>query len=115
VVDVSVEMLFGFVFLLMTILAIVEATAYWHARNVLADAAASGARAAAAFDGSCADGIAVARDSVRRRAPGWATRISVSCTDGPMTAITVTGRTPGLVAGSLGFRAAATSAVPRER
>ncbi len=49
-VDVSIQMLFGFMAVLLTMLLIVEATSFWHARNVYDEAASEGARVAAAFE-----------------------------------------------------------------
>jgi TadE-like protein len=114
-VDVSIEMLFGMVAVIAVLLVMFEAVAYWHARNVFDDAAADGARIAAAYDGSCADGIAVARAAIARHAGGWADSVDVSCSDGPMVTITVRGSTPGVIGASLGFTAAVSETAPRER
>src|SRR5690349_4587103 len=102
-VDVSIEMLFGLVFTLFVILLLFEATAYWHARNVYDDAAAEGVRVAAAFDGSCAEGIAVARQSIARHGGSWARDVAITCSDGATVAVTVSGRTPGVLSGGAGF------------
>jgi hypothetical protein len=114
-VDVSLEMLFGMVGVLMVMLLLFEVGAYWHASNVFDDAAADGARIAASYDGSCDDGIARARASVDRQAGRWASILDVGCTDAAMVTVTVGGRTPGVLAGSFGFRASATQSEPRER
>ena len=71
-VDVSLQMLFGAMTLLFTLLLLFETTAYWHARNVFDDAAAEGARVAAAYDGTCRDGVGAARAMVVRHAGAWA-------------------------------------------
>lgn len=113
-VDVSIQMLFGFMLVLLVMLLVFETTTYWHARNVLDDAAAEGARVAAAFDGSCAAGVAVAQDLVLRTAGTWADGVSVSCADGPMVTVTVTGRTPGVFGSALGMHAQATETAPKE-
>ena len=113
-VDVSIQMLFGFMAVLLTMLLIVEATSFWHARNVYDEAASEGARVAAAYDGSCAQGIAAAQALVRRTAGSWARGLSVTCTDGPLVTVTVTGSTPGVLSGSLGFRARVTESAPKE-
>ena len=113
-VDVSLEMLFGFVFVLFAMLLVFETVAYWHARNVFDDAAAEGARVAAAFDGGCTDGVAAAQSAVLRSAGSWAGAISVSCTDGALVTVTVSGRTPGVLGDSLGFRAQASESAPKE-
>src|SRR5687768_9190295 len=88
-VDVSIEMLFGLLATLLVVLVLFEAVTYWHARNVFDDAAAEGARVAAAYDGSCAEGVAVALDSLRRHGGSWSSEASVTCSDGAMVAVTV--------------------------
>ena len=50
-VDVSIQMLFGLMFVIFVMLLIFEAVTYWHARNVL-DVQRRGS-AVAAFDGTC--------------------------------------------------------------
>jgi hypothetical protein len=114
-VDVSIEMLFGTLSLLLLIVVVFEAAAYWHARNVLDDAAADGARVAAAFDGTCARGIAVARASVERQAPGWSDDVSIVCTDGTSRTVTISATTPGLIAEVTGMRVRVSESAPRER
>jgi hypothetical protein len=111
---VSIEMLAGLIAVLFTLLLLFEATAYWHARNVFDDAAAEGARVAAAYDGTCVDGVVAARTMVRRHAGRWASNVSVRCTGGDTVVVTVSGRTPG-VGGSLGFVAHVSVATPKER
>ena len=111
----SIEMLFGLCLALLVLLAVFEAVAFWHARNIYDDAAAEGARVAAAYDGTCADGVAAARRDVARHAARWARDVTVSCVDGPMIAVTVTGGTPGVIGGPLGFTAHATETAPKER
>ena len=113
-VDVSIQTLFGMMLALGAMLLVVEASAYWHARNVFAEAAAEGARVAAAYDGSCQKGVAAARAMVSTHASGWASGLEVRCQRGQMVSVTVTARTPGVWAGSLGFRARASEEVPRE-
>lgn len=114
-VDTSIEMLFGAMALLMMLLGVFEATAYWHARNVFDEAASEGARVAAAYDGSCADAVVSARAIVERMASGWSSRVEVRCADGPLVTVTVSGRSPGVLAGSLGIDARVTESAPKER
>jgi hypothetical protein len=113
-VDVSVEMLFGAMALLFTLLLLFEATTYWHARNVFDDAAAEGARVAAAYDGSCPDGVAAARQMVAGRAGAWGHGVRVTCTDGTTVTVTVEGRTPGVLGPALGIRARVSESAPKE-
>jgi len=114
-VDVSVQMLFGFMTVVVAVLLTVETVAYWHTRNVYDEAAAEGARVAAAFDGSCADGVAAATDLVRRHAPGWGSRVAVSCTEGDTVVVVVSGPTMGLAGSHLGLMARTVEAAPKER
>ena len=114
-VDVSIEMLFGAVALLLVLFLVFDATAYWHARNVFDDAAADGARSAAAFDGSCDDGVAVARAAIDRHAGDWGSAVSVECVAGPIVTVTVRGRSPGVLAGAAGMTVAVSQSQPSER
>lgn len=114
-VDVSIEMLFGTVAVLMALLLVFETVAFWHARNVFDDAASDGARIAAAFDGSCAEGVEAARAAIARHAGSWASQVEVNCVDAPLVVVTVTGRTPGVVGDALGMRATVAESAPRER
>jgi len=111
---VSIEMLAGLVAVVFTLLLIFEAASYWHARTVFDEAAAEGARVAAAYDSSCTDGIAAARSMVRRHAGRWASGVSISCTEGDVVTVTVSGRTPSAGA-ALGIRARVVARVPKER
>lgn len=114
-IDVSVELLIGAVITASLLLLVVETAAHWHTRNVLADAAADGVRVAAAYDGSCAAGIAAASTAVARHGGSWAEGLRVDCRDGAVVTLTVAGRGPGLVGGLLGHRAVVTSSTPKER
>ena len=114
-VDVSVQMLFGSVAVLFALLLVFEATAFWHARNVFDEAAAEGARVAAAYDGTCDDGVAAARAMVGRMAGSWADQVGVACTDGEVVTVTVSGQTPGVVGDALGFAVSVAESAPREK
>jgi hypothetical protein len=114
-VDLSVEMLFGGVVVLMAVMLVFETAAYWHARNVFDDAASDGVRVAAAYDGTCADGIDVARAAIERHAGSWASEVQISCTDDAMVTVAISGRTPGVVGDALGMRASVAESTPRER
>jgi Flp pilus assembly protein TadG len=114
-VDVSIEMLFGTVAVLMALLLVFETTAYWHARNVFEDAASDGVRIAAALDGSCADGVQVARATIEQHAGSWANDVEVTCVDAPLMVLTVSGRTPGVVGDAVGVLARVSQSAPRER
>jgi hypothetical protein len=113
-VDVSVQMLFGMMFVIFVMLLVFEAVTYWHARNVFDDAAAEGARVAAAYDGNCAIGVAAARAVVARTAGSWGDNVSVVCTEGALVTVTVSGRTPGVLGNAMGFEAHAIETAPKE-
>lgn len=113
--DLSVEMMFGTVVLVVSLLVLFEAIAHWHARAVFDDAAADGARIAAAHDGSCEMGVAVARAAIDRHAAGWGRAAQVSCTDGDDVTVRVVGPTPGVLAASLRLVASVEQTQPNER
>ncbi len=108
-------MLFGALGVLIAMIAVFEAGSYWHTRAVLGDAAADGVRAAAAWDGSCASGVAVARRAVERQAPGWAAQVEIACVSGPVVTVTVGARTPGLLGQAGGVQARASASAPKEQ
>ena len=113
-VDLSIQMLFGMMAVIFVMLLIFEVTAYWHARNVFDEAAAEGARVAAAYDGTCTDGVAAARSQLRAVGGSWASSVRISCVDGPMVTVSITGSTPGAL-GPVGFKAFASESAPKER
>lgn len=114
--DGGLEIMFGAVAMICFVLLIVETVSYWHSRNVFDEAAAEGARVAAAFDGTCAAGTSTARSLLERRAGGWSSGVSVGCSeaDGIVT-ITISGTTPGVLFDSAGFTATVTESAPREQ
>lgn len=114
-VDVSIMMLFGAMAVIMVMLLVFESVAYWHARNIYDEAAAEGARVAAAYDGTCAEATAAAREMVQRHAGSWSSTVSITCTRGDTVSVVVTGNSPGVLSGSFGFRVSATETAPRER
>lgn len=114
-VDVSIEMLFGMMAVLFSLLLLFEASTYWHGRNVYDEAAIEGARVAAAFDGDCSDGIAAAHAVVQRTAGSWARDVAVTCTEGLVVTVTVAGSTPGVLGDALGFRVRVSESAPKER
>src|SRR6056297_1047887 len=115
-VDAGLETLFGGVAMIALVLLLVETVSFWHARNVFDEAAAEGARVAAAFDGACGEGTATARGLIAQRAGGWSSGVAVSCSesDGIVT-VTITGTTPGALFDAAGFRASVTQSAPKER
>ena len=113
-VDVSLQMLFGAMAVLFTMLLLFETTAYWHARNVFDDAAAEGARVAAAYDGTCPDGIVAARSMVTRHAGAWGGGVRITCAAGATVTVTIEGRTPGVLGPALGIRSRVSESAPKE-
>lgn len=110
-------MLLAAVFLIALFLFICQVVVWWHARNILEQAAAEGARAAAAADGGCGDAVSAATAEAGRMGGGWVDSLSVSCGgDGPTgstISVTVTAQTPMFGApGSLTVQARATA--PKE-
>ena len=113
-VDVSIQMLFGSIAVIFVMLLIFEVTAFWHTRNVLDEAAAEGARVAAAYDGTCVEGVAAARASLRAVGGAWTSSVRITCVDGPMVTVRITGSTPGAL-GSVGFKTSVAESAPKER
>ena len=114
-VDVAVQMLFGSMAFLMVLVLIFETTAYWHARNVFDDAAAEGARVAAAQDGTCAMGVAATRRMIDQHAGRWGRGASVRCTGTSMITVVVSGPTPGVASSAIGMHATVRAVTPKER
>jgi TadE-like protein len=111
----AVEMLILGVGLIALFLFVVELGAYWHAKNVLEEAAASGAQAAAAFDGDCSHGRAAAAGFARDRGGRWAEGVSVTCRAGAVVTVMIAARSPGLVFGTTGFSVSARASAVEER
>ena len=109
-------MLYGGVGMILFVLVVVEAVSYWHTHNVLEAAAAEGVRVAAAFDGTCAQGTTVARDSITRRAGSWADKVTITCTvtAGEVT-MTIAGESPGVVLSRAGVLSRVAESAPKER
>jgi hypothetical protein len=93
---------------------IFDTTAYWHARNVFDDAAAEGARVAAAQDGTCAAGVVAARRMITNHAGRWGRGAVVRCTQGDVVTVSISGRTPGVVSSGVGLRASVVESAPKE-
>jgi hypothetical protein len=114
-VDVSVQMLFGTMAVLASLLLVFESVAFWHARNVFDEAASEGARVAAGFDHSCSDGIASARRFVIAHGGSWAAGVVVACrVVGPDVVVTVSGRTPGVLGAAAGLSTSVSARTPKE-
>lgn len=107
----GVEHLFAATFLILLFLFIAQVVVWWHARNILEQAAAEGARVAAAADGSCGDAPDAASSIAERIGGGWVESISVSCggdSTGGLVTVRVSGNTPAFfLPGSLAVSAVA--------
>ena len=116
-IDEGLGILFGGMAILAFVLLLAEAVAFWHAHNVLEEAAAEGARVAAAFDGTCTQGTASAHAAIHQRAGRWAAAATVTCTisaDGEVT-VTVASTTPGVLFSAVGLQVRVAESSPRER
>ena len=112
----TLEILFGGIAIIFFVLLIVEVAGYWHARNIFDEAAAEGARVAAAFDGTCAEGTAEAEALIQQRASSWASGVHVECAEAAgIVTVTVTGATAGVLGGSVGFTAHVSESAPKEQ
>ena len=94
----SIEQLFAIVFLMLLFLFFAQVVVWWHARNILEQAAAEGARAAAAADGTCVDAGPAATSIATRIGGGWVRSMDINCTggtrEGELVTVTVTAKTP---------------------
>ena len=107
----GIESLFAALFLILLFLFFAQVVVWWHARNVLEQAAAEGARIAASMDGSCDDAPDASRQLARRIGGGWVETLEVTCagdTPGELVTVRLTANTPAFfLPGSLGVTAAA--------
>ena len=112
----TLGILFGGIAIIFFVLLIVEVAGYWHARNIFDEAAAEGARVAAAFDGTCAAGTAEAEALIQQRASSWASGVQVDCAENAgIVTVTITGATAGVLGGSVGFTAHVSESAPKEQ
>lgn len=107
----GIESLFAALFLIMLFLFFAQVVVWWHARNILEQAAAEGARIAASMDGSCDDAPGASGELARRIGGGWVESLEVTCTGdtpGELVTVRLTANTPAFfLPGSLGVAAVA--------
>ena len=96
-VDVSIEMLFVTAIMLTAFLFIAQVTVWWHARNILEQAAAEGARYAAAADNTCDDATTAAQATAARYGGKWVHTITVRCVDGALVSVQIDATTPAFL------------------
>ncbi|MEL6893460.1 MAG: TadE/TadG family type IV pilus assembly protein [Actinomycetota bacterium] len=114
----GIEALIGGLFLILLFLFISQVVVWWHARNILEQAAAEGARIAAAADTDCTHAPDAATAMALQLADNWVRSLSVDCTgddttEGALITVTVSASTPAfLFPGSLGVTA--TASAPEE-
>lgn len=90
-------MLFVTAITLMGFLFIVQVTVWWHARNILEQAAAEGARFAAAAGNTCDDATTAARATAARYGGKWVNTITVRCVDGALVSVQIDATTPAFL------------------
>lgn len=110
----GIEILFSTVFLIALFLFFCQVVVWWHTRNILEQAAAEGARAAAAADAGCDAADPAASSLAERMGGNWVSSMSVACDgdgpDGSLVRVTVSASTPLFaVPGSLQVSATATA------
>ena len=88
------EILFSAVFLIALFLFICQVVVWWHARNILEQAAAEGAPAAAAADASCAAAAPAAVGLAERMGGSWVESTNVSCSAGSIVVVVDRADTP---------------------
>lgn len=107
----GIESLFAAMFLILLFLFFSQVVVWWHARNILEQAAAEGARVAASMDGSCDDAPDASRTIARRIGGGWVDSMTINCTGdtpGELVTVRVSASTPAFfLPGSLGVSAVA--------
>lgn len=113
----GIEVLFGTLFLILLFLFLCQITVWWHAKNILEQSAAEGARMAAAANGTCGDANTAASSIASQMGGSWVNGLNVSCGgQGPAGAtitVTVSASTPMFgVPGSM--RVSATATAPSE-
>ncbi len=101
-------------FVILLFLFICQVVIWWHTRNILEQAAAEGARAAAAADAGCDAADPAAAGLARRMGGGWVDTLTVDCggdgADGSIVTVTVSASTPMFaLLGSLKVSAVATA------
>ena len=90
-------MLFVTAIMLMAFLFIAQVTVWWHARNILEQAAAEGARFAAAANNTCDDATTAARATAARYGGKWVNTITVRCVDGALVSVQIDATTPAFL------------------
>lgn len=85
----SVELVLAVPALIAMVMLVLQAAVWWHARNLLEQAAAEGARAAAAFDGDCGDAQADASAYTSSVGGRWVSPARVTCTAGATVRVVV--------------------------
>ena len=90
-------MLFVTAIMLIAFLFIAQVTVWWHARNILEQAAAEGARFAAAADNTCDDATATARTTASHYGGKWVNTITVRCVDGALISVQIDATTPAFL------------------
>ena len=98
----GIEALIGGFFLILLFLFISQVVVWWHARNILEQAAAEGARVAAAADTNCDDAPDASVTMAQRLSNDWVATIRVDCTgdddtEGSLMTVTVSGSTPAFL------------------
>jgi hypothetical protein len=107
----GIEQLFAGFFLIIFFLFICQIVVWWHARNILEQAAAEGARTAAAADVDCAAAEDPAMALAERMGGDWVGSLEVTCIDTGLTStVSVSARTPAFfLPGSLAVSASASA------
>ena len=113
----GIEILFATVFLIFLFLFLCQVVVWWHARNILEQAAAEGARAAAAADATCDAAAPAAAGLAARMGGSWVNSLDVDCAgdgpDGSTVTVTVTADTP-MFALPGGLQVSAVATAPSE-
>ena len=114
--DASVEMVIVFPFVLLTTIAVIQASMWFYAREIALTAAREGLTAARAYQASPADGTARAQEVLGRSAGDSLRGYGVSASnDGQRVRIQVSGSALSMIPGLSGLKITQSASGPVER
>jgi len=114
--DASIQMAIVFPFILLTTIAVIQASMWYYAREIALTAAREGLTAARAYQASPADGTARAQEVLARSAGDSLRGYGVSVSnDGQRVRIQVSGTALSMIPGLPGLRITQSASGPVER
>jgi len=114
--DTAIQMAIIFPFVLLTTIAVIQASMWYYARQIALTAAREGLTAARAYESSPADGAAQARDVLGRVAGDSLRGYSVAATsNGQRVQVQVSGTAMSMIPGVSGLQVTQSASGPLER